>query len=237
MKYDLLRCKKASTKGWRILYQSFKVPSRTRTVVIRPLPTSARLKWQLQSPPLIKTRSRKRQPVTKFQHTKEKELFIETVLQLRVEEPPHGIKQVSFPSEKEGEFIEARRKTPRLTTSESAAPFETSTCLHLTQRTSMVSPYKARRQSILRRLTEIGLDNKSYLDNTPKNVHHQWGYSNKLNPNKIDLSQCILKEDCPLALKAMYEFIGSKPHQEPIILSSKNLMTLMRVLILNLNFK
>ena len=52
------------------------------------------------------------------------------------------------------------------------------------------------------------MESKPYLENTPENGHHQWGYSNKLSPNKIDLSQCTLKEDCPMALKAMYEFIG-----------------------------
>ena len=123
------------------------------------------------------------------------------------EEPPHGIKQVTFPSEKEVN-VEDRRKDLRLTTPESAAPFDTITRLHLTQRASMASPFKTRRQSTLKRLTEIGLDSKLYLENTPENEHHQWGYSNKLSPNKIDLSQCTLKEDCPLALKAMYEFIG-----------------------------
>ena len=78
---------------------------------------------------------------------------------LNDEEHPPGIKQVSFPSE-EIEFVEERKSTPRLTTPKSAAPFDTITRLHLTQRASMVSPYKARRQSTLRRLTEIGLNNK-----------------------------------------------------------------------------
>ena len=87
------------------------------------------------------------------------------------EEPPHGIKQVTFPSEKEVN-VEERQKDLRLTTPESAAPFDTITCLHLTQRASMASPFKTRRQSTLRRLTEIGLDSKPYLENTPENGHN-----------------------------------------------------------------
>ena len=120
----------------------------------------------------------------------------EEVLQPGVKEFPHDIKQVSFPANK-NEHVEIRKTTPRLTTPESAAPFDTITRLHLNQRASMISPYKARRQSTLRRLTEIGLESKPYLENTPENGHHQWGYSNKVSPNKIDLSQCTLKEDWP----------------------------------------
>ena len=52
------------------------------------------------------------------------------------------------------------------------------------------------------------MDPKPYLNISHENGLHQWGYSNKISPNKSDLSQCVLKEDCPLALKAMYEFIG-----------------------------
>ena len=105
----------------------------------------------------------------------------EDVLQPSVEEPPHDIKQVSFPASKE-EHVETRKTIPRLTTPESAAPFDMITRLQINQRASMTSPYKARRQSPLRRLTEIGMESKPYLENTPENGHHQWGYSNKLRP-------------------------------------------------------
>ena len=71
-----------------------------------------------------------------------------------------------------------------------------------------MSPFKARRQSTLRHLTEAGMDPKPYLNISHENGYHQWAYSNKISPNKSDLSQCVLKEDCPLALKAMHEFIG-----------------------------
>ena len=74
-------------------------------------------------------------------------------------ESPHRIKQVSFPAEKV-QFVEDRKESQRLTTPESADPFDTITRLHLNQRSSLMSPFKARRHSTLRNLTEVGVDPK-----------------------------------------------------------------------------
>ena len=72
--------------------------------------------------------------------SEEKDMIDEDVPQPRVGEPHHDIKQVSFPANVD-EHVEIRKTIPRLTTPESAAPFDTITRLHLNQRASIISPY------------------------------------------------------------------------------------------------
>ena len=145
------------------------------------------------------TRLIEMQAISEISYSKDKDIDNVDTLQPTDEEQLYEIKQVTFPT-KEDEYVESRKKNLRLTTPESTTPFDTITRLQLTKRVNMISPFKARRQSTLRKLTEIGMESKPYLDNTPVNGHHQWGYANKLSPNKIDLSQHTLKDDCPLAL-------------------------------------
>ena len=147
MKYPLSRCKRASTRGWRNLFKNSKFPHRTRSVVIRPLPTSVRLKGQVQSPPLIKTRSRQRQTVMKvliqryLRILRKRNYWMRMSYSLELKSLPMKSSRYHF-RRKSKSILNRGRRPPRLTTQESAVPFDTITRLHLTQRESMVSLYK-----------------------------------------------------------------------------------------------
>ena len=112
-----------------------------------------------------------------------------------------------FPTDKDAKNVNTRTKIDiRPATPESTfSHYESLTNLQMSEKYFLPTPGKPRRKSSIAAI----LENKPYLDRTPENGHPQFGYNNRLKASSLNLDHCFLLEDDPLALKLLYDQLGS----------------------------
>ena len=113
----------------------------------------------------------------------------------------------NFPTDKDATNVNTRPNVDiRPATPESIfSQYESLTNLQMSEKYFLPTPGKPRRKSSIAAI----LENKPYLDRTPENGHPQFGYNNRLKASSLNLDHCFLLEDDPLALKLLYDQLGS----------------------------